>query len=89
MKDEIRDYVAAHRAGEAGGDFSDDESLLAAGVIDSLTMVDLISHLESRYEISVDEDDMIPENFDSVDAIAAYVSQKQAGGIGASSSVEN
>ncbi len=78
MKDEIRRYLMEHRASEVAGDFGDDDSLLELSVIDSLVMVDLIAHLEKAYGIAVDEDDMMPENFDSVAAIVAYVRWKQA-----------
>jgi acyl carrier protein len=77
MKEAIRSYLVAHGAGESNSSVSDDESLLEAGVIDSVVMVDLISHLEATYGIRVDEDDMIPENFDSINAIALYIEQKQ------------
>jgi acyl carrier protein len=77
MKAEIREYLVAHRASQDVGSFGDGDSLLEAGVIDSLSMVDLIAHLEKTYGIAVDEDDMVPENFDSVEAIAGYVRQKQ------------
>lgn len=76
MKSELRRYLTAHRASQEATDFSDDESLLDAGVIDSMTMADLIVHLENEYGIRVDEDDMIPENFDSIDAIVAYLQRK-------------
>ena len=77
MNDEIREYLAANRATDSAGEFSDDESLLEAGVIDSMSMVDLITHLEKSYGIVVDEDDMIPENFDSLTAIVDYVTRKR------------
>lgn len=79
MKDEIRDYVLSHAAGDGVEGLTDDESLLEAGVIDSTAMVELIDFLESSYKISVGEDDMIPENFDSIAAIVAYVGSKRAG----------
>ena len=78
MKDEIRDYLLAHFAPAEGESLSDDESLLEAGIIDSVAMIDLIAHLERTYDIVIDEDDMIPENFDSITAIAAYIEGKQA-----------
>ncbi len=78
MKDEIRAYLKSNRATAGAGEFGDQESLLEAGVIDSVAMVDLIAHLEKTYSIQVDEDDMVPENFDSVDAIVAYVAGKQS-----------
>ena len=77
MKTEIRQYLMAHRANPEVGEFTDTDSLLEAGVIDSLSMVDLIAHLEETYGIGIDEDDMVPENFDSVDAIVGYVEQKR------------
>ena len=77
MKTDIRDYLQAHRASEDHVDFSDGESLLEAGIIDSMTMVDLITFLESKYGVAVDEDDMIPEHFDTVDAIVSFVSGKR------------
>ncbi|MEX0827502.1 MAG: acyl carrier protein [Haliea sp.] len=77
IRHEIREYLVAHRASQASGEFAEQDSLLEAGVIDSMTMVDLIVHLEKRYGISIDEDDMTPENFDSIEAIVAYVIRKQ------------
>ena len=76
MKDEIRNYLLQHSATGGVTKLSDAESLLVAGVIDSAAMVDLIVFLEKTYGITIDEDDMIPENFDSIDAIAAYVGGK-------------
>ena len=78
MKDEIRQYLMEHRASEDAWDFSDGDSLLELSVIDSLVMVDLIVYLEKTYNITIDEDDMVPENFDSVAAIVAYVRRRQA-----------
>lgn len=77
MRDDIRTYLMANRATQSVTEFSDQESLLESGVIDSMAMVDLISHLESEYSIEIDEDDMVPENFDTVDAIVAYLESKR------------
>ena len=79
MKKEIRAYLDEHRASEDVDEFGDEDSLLELGVIDSLSMVNLIAHLENAYGIVVDEDDMTPENFDSVEAIASFVKQKRDG----------
>ena len=78
MKDQIRNYLLSHCTADEVSGLADSESLLEAGVIDSAAMVDLITFLEKTYDVLIDEDDMIPEHFDSVDAIAAYVGQKQA-----------
>jgi acyl carrier protein len=50
-----------------------DESLIEAGVIDSTGILELIEFIESRYEISIPDEDVLPENLDSVDSITCYV----------------
>ena len=78
MKDEIRAYLLSHRAQQNSAMCGDGDSLLQAGIIDSMGMVDLIAHLETAYGIIVDEDEMTPENFDSVDAVVAYIAAKKS-----------
>ena len=55
-----------------------DLDLLAGEVIDSLGIVQLISFLEGKYGIKVDDDDLVPENFRSVDSIVMFVEKKGA-----------
>ena len=43
-------------------------------------MLELIEFLEARYEIQIPDADVLPENLDSIDAIAAYVARKLDGG---------
>lgn len=80
LRNEIRDFLVKHRASLGGSDFADEESLLEQGIIDSLTMVDLITHLEGNYGIRIEDDDMTPENFDTVSAIVTLVQSKQGKG---------
>ena len=77
MQNEIREYLNAHTPQANDMQFSDNESLLAAGIIDSMSMVGLISFLEQEFGIQIDEDDMTPEHFDSINAIAEYIRQKK------------
>jgi acyl carrier protein len=53
-----------------------DEDLLAQDVIDSLGIVELVAFLESRYGIKVGDDDLLPENFSSVNSVVAFVEAK-------------
>lgn len=55
---------------------TDTDSLLASGVLDSMAMVGVVSGLETRFGITVDEHELSPEHFDSVTAIAALVARK-------------
>jgi acyl carrier protein len=58
--------------------FSDDDSFLEKGLIDSMGILNLISHVETRYGVQVADSDLLPEHWDSVNRIAAYVAARQA-----------
>ena len=77
MQNTIREYLNVHTPQAKDMQFSDNESLLAAGIIDSMSMVGLISFLEQKFGMKIDEDDMTPEHFDSVNSIAEYVRKKK------------
>jgi acyl carrier protein len=57
----------------------DDESLLGAGLIDSTGILELVSYLEAEFGVVVQDEEIVPENLDSVRQIAAYVDYKLAG----------
>ena len=59
-----------------GVSFTDSDNLLTKGVIDSLRMLDLMSFLEEKYHLKIDEDELMPENFESVEAIVGFVEQR-------------
>ena len=54
-----------------------DEDLLASDILDSLGIMELVSFLEGHYGIRVSDDDLTPENFQTVDSIVAFVDRKK------------
>lgn len=52
------------------------ESLVDSGIIDSAAVLSLILYLEDEFEITVEDDEILPENIDSVDCIATFVKAK-------------
>ena len=54
----------------------DDQSLLKEGIIDSLKMVELLSFIEQCYSVVVDDDELVPENFETITAIVNFLEQK-------------
>lgn len=66
-----------HFKGEAPENFDSDYDLIENQVMDSLAMIELITFLENAYGIEFDTRDFVPEHFQSVNAIAAFVTQKQ------------
>lgn len=57
----------------------DKASLFEEGPIDSFGVLDLIVFLEDAFEIAISDDDMDADNIDSIGAICAFVTRKQAG----------
>lgn len=53
-------------------------SLLEQGIIDSTGVLDLIMFMEEEFGISIADDEVTPEHFDSVSRLAAFASAKQA-----------
>lgn len=75
--DAIEKFIVEEITGDlAPGPIAHDEDLLAADLIDSLGITELVSFLERRFGISVGDDDLQPDNFRSVDAITSFVDRK-------------
>lgn len=73
---EIRSFVVSNfLLGKADG-FSNDASFLEQGIIDSTGILELVSYLEKTYGIEITEEELNPDNLDSIDKIAAYLSKK-------------
>lgn len=58
-------------------DYAAENALIDDKIIDSLTLTALISELESEFGIEIDMDDIVPENFNTVDAMAELVTRLQ------------
>ena len=57
---------------------TDDDSLLDKGVVDSTGFIELVTHLEEAFGIRVLDEEMLPENLDSIANLDAYVTRKLA-----------
>lgn len=69
----ILEEVAAGRGFDA---IDRDQDLLAQEVLDSQGTLELVAFLEERFGIEVAEEDLVPENFKSIDAITAFADRK-------------
>jgi acyl carrier protein len=77
----VRDFLG-NELGKDGAALGRDESLLETGTIDSMGVLQLVGFLESTYGIKVEDDDLMPENFDTIAAITSFVERRQAGARG-------
>jgi len=77
IEESVRQLMIERAWLEQQDSVSDTDSLVDHGVIDSLTMMELIGFLERTYGIQVTDDELIPENFETLSAIAGFVGQKR------------
>ncbi len=76
IRNQIREYIIndiLFHSVEIEGD----TSLLGEGILDSTGGLEMVLFLESHFGIDVEEDDVVPENFDSLNALSAFVERKQ------------
>ena len=54
----------------------DDDSFLDNGILDSTGVLQLVAFLEERFQITVDDEELLPENFDSIENVVKYLGEK-------------
>ena len=55
---------------------ADDSSFLENGVIDSTGVLELINYLEGRFNIKVEDDELVPQNLDSINGLIRFIERK-------------
>ena len=79
IKESIRNYIKSELVNNKNhSELSDSDQLIESGVIDSLGMMKLIGFLEDNHAVQIDDMELVPENFSSIDAIASLVEKKIA-----------
>lgn len=77
IKKDIKDFIIENFLfGDEDEIIENDASLMDNGIIDSTGVLELIAHVESNYSIKVENDEILPENLDSLDKIAQFVNNK-------------
>ena len=80
ITEQIRTYILQNiLLGSAEKTLADDDSFLEKGLIDSTGILELVSFVEDEFGIEVGDEELIPDNFDSVGKLAVYVQSKRAG----------
>ena len=76
LKREVRQFLSTTLHRDVNG-VGDADSLLEAGIIDSMAVLELVAHIEKQYGLTVGDDDMMPENFDTIEAIGAFIAGRR------------
>jgi acyl carrier protein len=76
VRAKVRTYIIDNFLLGTAGDFSDDTQLMEVGILDSTAAMELVGFLEEAFGIAIGEDEIIPENLNSVDYICAFIARK-------------
>lgn len=74
----IREYVLENYLfTDDESELNNDDSFLEKGILDSTGILEIINLIEETFNFKVEDDEMVPENLDSVNNIVAYIDRKK------------
>lgn len=76
MENEIRQFIIDNFLFGDDENFTTSASLVESGVMDSLGIMEVVSYIEETYNITVPDEELLPENLDTVESISKFVKQK-------------
>jgi acyl carrier protein len=62
---------------DEGFEYDYDTSFIGEGLIDSMGVMELLNFVQSEFDVRVEQQEVTPDNFDSINKLAAFVSRKQ------------
>lgn len=73
---DLRDFIKTNYYIPTDTKLEEIKSLLGHGILDSTGVLELVTFVEGRFGIAVDDDELVPWNFDSLDALSSFVERK-------------
>ena len=68
--------------GDRSGALGPDESLISSGILDSLALLKLIIFIEERFDLKVNDGEVVPANFETVSKVKSFIESKKGVEIG-------
>lgn len=76
-REKLRQFIIENFLfGNENATLDDGESFLDSGIIDSTGILEVVGFLEDEFEFEVMDEELVPDNFDSVDKLVAYTAKK-------------
>jgi acyl carrier protein len=76
MRDKIKDFIVENFLFGDDQDLENDTSFLESGIIDSTGILELVTFLDETFNIEIADEELVPENLDSINRIVAFLAQK-------------
>lgn len=78
VREKIKNFVIENFLFGDDNGLTDSVSFLESGIVDSTGVLELVSFIEGTFQLKVDDDELIPENLDSIDNLLSFISRKTA-----------
>lgn len=78
IRTKVRGFIVERFPAVSARKLTDDDSLLESGIIDSLGILDLAMFIERELGVQLADDELTPENFDSLNALTRFLVTKGA-----------
>jgi acyl carrier protein len=79
LKSTLRQYIIDNFLfGDTETKFADGDSFMDSGIVDSTGILDIITFLEGEFSIKVNDDEIVPDNLDSLNNLDAFINRKKA-----------
>ena len=75
--EQVRNFAVSNFLFGDQSKLQDETSFLDSGIIDSTGILEVITFLEETFEIKVNDDELLPENLDSVNNIVRFIAKKK------------
>jgi len=79
IRNKIRAFIVENFLFGKDEGLDDESSFLDEGIIDSTGILELVSFMEEEFHIKVEDEELIPENLDSIKNVVAYLEKKASG----------
>lgn len=75
----LQEYIEKTFVREKGKRVAGGDSLLDSGLVDSTGVFELVSFIEAEFGIKIEDEEILPEHFETIDNLAAFVNRKRTG----------
>lgn len=76
IENEIRKFIEENFILEGEDNLGEEDSLLEKGIIDSTGVLELVAFLEETYQFKINDEELVPENLDSIKNISQFIQNK-------------
>jgi acyl carrier protein len=77
IRERVRGFIAENFYVPDAAELEDQTSLVERGIVDSTGVLEVLAFIEREFAIEVDDAEVVPQNLDSIQNIAAFIERKQ------------